>query len=108
MHFFYKSKSDISAYGLEDFSVDSSPLKDKGKLVKIEIEIEILGWKILLKINAWGILHFMRARVRKSLTFCCCCFISSGDFYTMAFPDNVMTEFTSRTLSRGLKMSRLI
>lgn len=43
MHFFYKSKSDISAYGLEDFSVDSSPLKDKGKLVNIEIEIEILG-----------------------------------------------------------------
>ena len=68
--------------------MDSSPLKDKGKLVKIEIEIEIeiLGWKILLKINAWGILHFMRARVRKSLTWCC--FISSGDFYTMAFPDN--------------------
>jgi len=31
----------ISAYRLEDFSVDSSPLKDKGKLVKIEIEIEI-------------------------------------------------------------------
>ena len=34
-----KVKQDISAYGLEDFSVESSPLKDKGKLVKIEIEI---------------------------------------------------------------------
>ena len=69
--------------------MDSSPLKDKGKLVKIEIEveieIEILGWKILLKINAWGILRFMRAGVRKSLTWCCCRFISSGDFYTMAY-----------------------
>ena len=45
--------------------MDSSPLKDKGKLVEIEIEIEILGLKILLKINAWRYLTLYEGQSEK-------------------------------------------